>query len=71
MHSGKKRMRRVTERMSCQMGTPKGSRSIIATGEVKGMMENQVDRAPEGASIMAGKRIIVSRSGAITGSVNC
>ena len=59
------------ETAACQAGTPKGMRIIMATGEVKGMNESQVESEPVGSLIMAGIMIITNISGMVTGRENC
>ena len=53
------------------MGTPKGIRNIIAIGDVNGITESHVARAPDGSFINEGVSINVSISGNVRGNVNC
>lgn len=53
------------------MDTPKGSRTIMATGEVKGMSESQVAKLPDGLAIIEGTQSNANNSGTVRGKVNC
>ena len=61
----------ITERHNSQIGTPKGIRIIIATGEVNGIIESQNATSPEGFSITIGIHTIVIIIGIVIGNVNC
>ncbi len=68
----KKVMTRIEpERRICHAGTPKGMRTIITTGEVKGIILNQKGRGPSGFCMAAIMTYIPKISGSITGNINC
>jgi hypothetical protein len=43
---------RITETTICQMGTPNGILTIIEMGEVKGIIDSQMDRLLSGLLTM-------------------
>lgn len=61
----------ATESVTCQYGRPKGSRAIIAIGEVNGIIDSQKDNVPFGSEAMSGNKINGRRSGTVTGITNC
>jgi len=54
-----------------QLATPKGTRIIITTGEVKGIMDIQKAKLPSGSFITALSTTIDKISGTMIGSINC
>ena len=64
-------MSKLTDKANSQTGTPKGRRTIITMGEVKGMMLNQNAIAPSGSSITLVVATIPKIKGIVTGSINC
>ena len=59
------------ERSSSQACTPEGSRTIMAMGEVSGIMESQNANAPSGFVEMVGTNTMASISGMVMGIVYC
>ena len=55
----------------CSMGTPKGIRAIITTGDVNGIMLNQTATGPSGLMIEILATISARKSGKVTGNMNC
>lgn len=62
----------IADKASCQPGTPKGMRIIIAIGEVKGITESQKDRLLSGLFTTTFiPKIKVKIKGKVMGSINC
>ena len=71
IQTGKVTNSSTAESAICHIGTPKGMRNSMATGEVNGISESHTDKEPEGALSMAGTSSMVSINGTVTGRVNC
>ena len=57
---------------NCQSGTPKGTRTIMATGAVNGITDNQNASELSGLLIRNEKdKIYVNNSGKVMGNINC
>ena len=65
--NGKVATSSAMESHNCHSGTPKGTRSIMAAGEVNGNMERNTLSPPDGESIMAGSSNMVTSSGIVSG----
>ena len=61
----------VIESNNSQLATPKGSLTIIMTGEVKGIILIQNARTPSGLSIIGCISIKDNIRGIVIGSINC
>ena len=61
----------AAESHTCVSGTPNGSLIIIATGEVKGIIDSHCATAPLGDATINGDNTIDSISGMVIGSTTC
>ena len=62
---------RPMERISSHAGTPEGSRTIIAMGDVSGIIESQKANAPSGFIEIFGTNTMAKISGMVIGIVYC
>ena len=60
------------DRNNCQSGTPNGTRTIIATGAVNGIIDSQKAKELSGLLIKnANDNIYVNSRGKVIGNINC
>ena len=61
----------LIDKIISQLSIPNGRRTIITTGDVKGIMLIQKANDPDGLSITGSIRINDKISGIVTGKINC
>ena len=71
MVNRKPRTNKVMLKAISHMGTPKGSRIIIETGDVKGIIDSQKLKSLPGSCMIQVARIKLKIIGMVRGNMNC